>query len=181
MIKLKLSIFFLLTTSAVFSQDSLLTYTRILKADSISASNIYDKAMVWCGERFTSSKDAIRVSDKAGGIISGKGQIKNDYKIPTKKDSVISNVYTPFYFNWTMEIKDGKLRVKVYEVEYVRDVMNTDMRYPVLISGKPPIDILFMKSSKVQMEWDMAKKYFIANLDILMNGLEYSIKKKDDW
>lgn len=164
-----------------FSQDSLLTYTRILKADSIPANVIYDKAMVWCGERFTSSKDAIRVSDKAGGIISGKAQMKTFYKVPTKKDSALSNVYTPFYFNWTIEIKEGKLRVKVYEIEYVRDVMNTEIRHPVFISGKPPVDIMFMKSSKVQMEWDMAKKYFIANLDKLMDNLEVSIKKNDDW
>ena len=154
-----------------------------MHADSLTSASIYDKAMVWCGERFISSKDAIRVSDKSSGIISGKAHFSFSYMVPKKKDSAIGIVYSPFEFNWIMEVKDGRLRFKATEIEYVSSVTydRTD-KYPVYISGKSPVDIfMLMASAKVQLQWDMARKYFIIRLDQLLDDLHGRLKKEDIW
>ena len=162
------------------NSDSLLTYTRILKSDSLNASQVYDKAMIWCGERFVSSKDAIRVSDKSSGLISGKANMSFEYKVPKKKDSATSVVYSPFYFNWIMEVKENKLRIKVTEIEFIHLGGTVyEVKHPVRTVAKPPMDIMFMSSKKVQMEWDMARQYFVAKLNTLMNELETRLNVAD--
>lgn len=160
------------------AQDSLLTYTRILTFDSLSKDHIYEKALVWCGERFTNSQDAIKVSDKQAGIISGKAFMKSIYKIPKKKDSVPEDIFSDYYFNWMFEIKENKVRFTAYEIQV--DQANKK-RLVKIIDTDPPITVLFQSSVKTQRAWDLSRKYLLINLDKLLNSLLEKVQKKDDW
>ena len=159
------------------AQDSLLTYTRILQIDSISKSDIYDKALIWCSKAFTDSKSAINVKDKESGVIAGKALFTSYYKIPKKKDSVISAAYSDYLFDWLIEIKDAKLRFSLKNI-YTKQFSGD---YPVTINGKYPIKFAFTSEEKNQLEWDLAKKGLVKNIDILVTSLYSDIVKKDNW
>lgn len=160
-----------------FSQDSALIYSRVLIADSLLKGDIYDKVLIWCSKSFTDSKSAINVKDKESGIIGGKASFDSYYKIPRKKDSVISTAYTHYFFDWLIEIKDSKARFSLSNIlvnEFSGD-------FPVMINGKPPIKFAFTSDEKNQLYWDLAKRALVYNLDILLDSLYTEFKKKDNW
>ena len=167
----------LLFSSQAFSQDSLLTYTKVLHSDSLSKGEIYDRSMIWFSRSFGNSKSAIFVQDKNSGIIGGKAYYQCLYKIPTKKDSVLGTVYRDYYFNWTLEIKDGRCRFSIKDLVYSW----MDVDHVVTTSSKPPVKILFQSSEKTELEWKLSKQYFIIGMDQLMSALNNDLmeKKKD--
>jgi hypothetical protein len=182
MIKLLfLSCFLILTCVKSMGQQregDPLVYSRVLIADSVLKSDIYDKALIWCSKSFTDSKSAINVRDKESGIIAGKAMIKNYYKVPGKKDSALSFIFADYYFDWLIEVKDGKARFSTKNVSYNDDTGD----HPVYINSKPPGKVMFQAAAKTQMEWDMSKKYYIIYMDAITEGLYSDMKqKKDNW
>jgi hypothetical protein len=160
------------------SQDSLLTYSRVLIADSISKTDLYDKALLWCSKSFSDSKGAINMKDKESGIIAGKASIKNYYKVPGKKDSIASWIFSDYLFDWLIEVKNGRARFSIKNVAYNDDLGD----HPVYINSKPPRKVMFQKPEKTQMEWDMSKKYFVIYMDAITEGLYADLmQKKDNW
>jgi hypothetical protein len=157
--------------------DIPLTYSRILTLDSITKSDIYDRALVWCSKAFVDSKSAINVKDKESGIIGGKAIFDSYFKIPRKKDSVMSTSYTNYLFDWLIEIKEAKVRISLSNI-LVKEFSGD---YPVTINGKPPIKFAFTSDEKNKMYWDLAKQGFIKNIDSLVNSLQADIIKKDNW
>jgi len=173
---------FLLLPCQSFSQDSVITYTRILTATALKKEEIFDRALIWCSKAFKDSKSAIRVKERDGGIIAGKAYFESLYKVPKKKDSVISNVYSQYFFDWLIEIKENKLRFSIPLFTIKSSPTNEGDGIIVTQSIKPPYDILFMASKKVRMEWELAKKALVNNLNILLNSLDQELQKKsDDW
>lgn len=152
-------------------------YSRILTTDSASKAELYDKALIWCSKTFTDSKSAINVKDKESGIIGGKALFNSYYKVPKKKDSIISSAYSEYLFDWLMEIKDGKLRFSLKNL-FVRQFSGD---YPVMIGGKPPLKFAFTSEKNNQLEWDLAKAGFLNNIDILINTLHSDLVKNDNW
>jgi len=158
--------------------DAPLLYSRVLTVDSATKSDIYDKALVWCSKSFSDSKSAINVKEKEGGIIAGKASIKNIYKVPGKKDSVASWIFSDYIFDWLIEVKDGKARYSIKNVAYHDDLGD----HAVYVNSKPPGKVMFQKPDKTQMEWDMSKKYFLIYMDAITEALYSDLKKKtDNW
>jgi hypothetical protein len=156
--------------------DEPLIYSRVLTLDSITKGDIYDKALIWCSKSFSDSKDAINVKEKESGIIAGKASIKNYYKVPGKKDSVASWIFSDYAFDWLIEIKDGKARFTTKNVAYHDDLGD----HPVYVNSKPPGKVMFQKPEKTQMEWDMSKKYFVTYMDAITETLYSDLRKKND-
>ncbi len=107
--KFSVSLLFLILTKFLIGQDSLLTYTKILKVDSLSKNEIFDKSLIWCSKTFVDSKSAIKVKERESGIIGGKAFYQSFYKVPKKKDSITGLLFTNYYFDWLIEIKDQVL------------------------------------------------------------------------
>ena len=108
--KIFISLIITLIIKFSIGQDSLLTYSKILKVDSVSKNEIFDKTLIWCSKAFTDSKSAINVKEREGGIIGGKAYYQSFYKVPKKKDSTLGVIFSNYYFDWLIEIKEGKLR-----------------------------------------------------------------------
>lgn len=169
---------FLLVTTFVTGQDSLLTYTKILKVDSISKNEIFDKTLIWCSKAFNDSKSAINVKERDGGIIGGKAYYVSYYKIPKKKDSTMGVVFNNYFFDWLIEIKEGKLRFSATNI--LLKELNND--YVVTAKVKAPYEVWLQPKSKTEAEWKLSKEYFIKNLDKLMISLNGDlIIQKNDW
>jgi len=167
-----------------FSQDSALTYSRILKFDSLSKDEIFDKALIWCSKHFEyGSKHAIDVQERNSGIIAGKATYENKYKIPSKKDSVwMFSQFTNYRFSWLIEIKDGKLRFTTNNIEVIEE--NTpgyaDHTYYPGIDKQPVF--LMQAKSKTKLYWELSQQYFIKNMDDLISSLNNDlVAKKSDW
>ena len=165
-------------TIFAYSQDSLLTYSRVLVADAVTKSDLFDKALIWCSKSFSESKSAINVKDKESGIIAGKGSINNYYKIPRKKDSVLCLFYTDYKFDWLIEIKEGKARFSLKNII----VTETEREYLASTSIIPPVKIMFQSPEKNQLIWALSKSSFIRYIDAITDNLNSDLKqKKDNW
>lgn len=116
----------------VFSQDSLLTFSKILSFDSTSQNMIFDRTLIWCSKSFNDSKNAINVKERESGIISGKAYFDCPYYILNKrvsKDSIISPYYNSYQFDWLIEIKNNKLRFSISHL-YCYTVVAANAYYP---------------------------------------------------
>lgn len=164
-------------TLNTYGQDSLLTYSRIIKVDSTTKTELYDKAMIWCSKVFNESKSAINVRDKESGIIAGKALLNSYYKVPKKKDSALSWVYSNYYFDWLLEIKENRLRFSVKNIALHEDSGD----YLVKVNDKAPIKIAFASEEKIKTEWECSKIGLLKNIDILANSLYTDLLKKDNW
>lgn len=164
------------SSAQVNSQDSLYTFSIIIKADSLTKAQIFDKASVWCSKIFYSSKAAINVSNKEGGVLAGKANIHVSYKIPTKKDSTISIVYNDYYFDWLIESKDGRLRFSGNNFE-LKDWINS---YPVTQAIIPP-DEFGKKRERWRTAYELSRKQLEYSLNTLAASLEKELRIKDNW
>jgi len=185
-------ILFFILPFFTYSQDTLLTYTKVLTFDSISKGNIFDKALIWCSKSFKDSKSAINVKERDGGIISGKAIIDNYYYIHKNKnhpeDSTLVLCFNDYKFDWLIEVKDNKLRFSISNLNYYRNISNAysnyDIDYPVTTSEKPPHDLTFISTEKIKLYWKLSKENLFKKLDLLMKELNEEIKTakpKDDW
>ena len=72
---------FICSSKISYGQDSLLTYSKVLKVDSLNKNQIYYKTLIWCSRSFTDSKCATNVKEREGGIIGGKAVLYSAYKV----------------------------------------------------------------------------------------------------
>lgn len=180
--KLLYTAFFIILPFLSFGQDSLITYTRIFTAPTLKKEEIFDRTLIWCSQAFKDSKSAINVRERAGGILAGKAYFESLYKVPKKKDSVLSALFSNYFFDWLIEIKENKLRFSIPSFRIKTTPTNDGDGTIVTQSINAPYDVFLMASSKIRLEWDLAKKALINNLDKVMNSLDFELqKKKDDW
>ena len=176
----------------VFSQDSLVTYTKVLSFDSVSQNIIFDKTLIWCSKIFKDSKNAINVKEREGGIISGKAYLDCVYYIPKKKnstDSIISPYFKDYQFDWLIEVKNSKLRFSISQLYYYTTVGATtytssyEKKYPVTKSEIPPVDYFLNSTEKLKLYWRLSKEGLVNNLDLLLKSLNSEIinRKDNDW
>jgi hypothetical protein len=162
------------------SQDSVLMYSHILKVDTLSKNQIFDKALIWCSKSFKESKSAINVKEREGGIIAGKAKTVIVYYIPTQKDSTLGLLFYDYRFDWLIEIKDNKLRFSAKNIEVNEGAQESYL--PVTTKIEAPTKLTFTKQSKVNLWWKLSKEAFIRNLDKLMLSLyDDLIKKEESW
>jgi hypothetical protein len=89
----------------------------------------------------------------------------------------LSSVYSNYFFDWLIEIKDGRLRFSVNGIVLREDSGD----YPIMINDKAPIKIAFTSEDKIKTEWECSKAGFIRNIDLLVNSLDSDLIKKDNW
>ena len=74
---LLISLITILTNNS-FSQENL-TFSKIIKADSVSKTELFVVINDWFASNYNSANDVIQMSDKDAGIIIGKGSLKYSY------------------------------------------------------------------------------------------------------
>lgn len=162
----------------VFGQDPPLTYTKILTVDTLSKNHIFDRTLIWCSKAFNYSKSAINVKERESGILAGKAYYQSFYKYPKKKDSASGIQFVDYYFDWLIEIKEGKLRFSLSNLL----LKESDKDYLVTTSLNAPYEAWLLPKLKAELEWKYSKEYLIKNLDNLMGSLLSDIiAKKPDW
>lgn len=183
--------FIFLTPFYSFSQDTSLTYTKVLTFDSTSKNDIFDKALIWCSKSFKESKCAINVKEREGGIISGKAYIKTPYYIhkpnSRKPDSTLGYLFNDYKFDWLIEVKNNKLRFSISNllcVFYSSTPGSEDILIIVNKSENVPYKNPFISDEKLKLHWKLSKESLLNQFDLLMLTLKDEVflaKQKDDW
>lgn len=162
-----------------FAQNKPLTYSTVLQADSLTKTQIFDKALVWCAEVFENSNFAIRVKERDAGLIAGAAYMAIKYMVPRKKDSTIGFMFYKYYFDWKIEAKDGKARFSIENVE----TETSNEKFAVTDATVP--DIKYGKSimERATIEYGLSKKTFLMVMEDIGQELAAEINKakKDSW
>lgn len=155
----------------------------VLKAEGISASQIYSGAKAWFAKNMRSAQDVIQLDDAANAHIIGKANI--DFPVKSMTWHMLSGV-----IDFTIEIqaKDGRFKLKLYNFIH----KNNDKRYGdawseglVYYGGKPEN---LRKGHGKQYE-EMQKRalpLIIDNMARIISSLQEEIKNSadannDDW
>lgn len=112
--KLIILIFFSLSLSELYSQESL-SFEKIITIDSINKNDIYIKIKEWVGMTFVSAKNVIEVDDKDAGLLI----------LSTLKDFNYGGMMYACYNGFLkctikIQIKDG--RYKVIVTNFIHEV-----------------------------------------------------------
>lgn len=179
---LLLSLF--LIPALCFGQDTAVVYTQVLKADSMSKADIYEKVKEWTVTLFENTKSSIQVDDRETGIVAFDASTSAlSPAAPPIDPNDKKNVYKllPFYHQFTfktkIQIKDGRYRVEITNIQF----KSMAGEYSLTSSKKAPYKYAFSKQSKADEEWADAKLTFEKFAADFIASLHKSVTKKSDW
>ena len=120
LIKLSFVILMLLSTSAIYAQDTYglpteevtgkIYYKEIVNVPG-TTSELYRRAQKWMHSFFRNASSVIRLMDEENGVIEGRRQFK---VTTTDKKGRVQPAGTIKY-TFRIEMKDGKYRIRLYD------------------------------------------------------------------
>lgn len=181
--KLVLTIIIMTAISmTVFSQKPL-TYTEVVQVDSVSKSQLYNRAKLWFATAYNSANDVLQISNKEEGAIIGKAIMKYNPNVFRASEQTKGSIkYTIKIF-----VKEGRYKYEItgfihdpYGNQYGKSSMGlitTDKECP---NPKP---MAKRWSNKV---WGDIKTQIEGNMTSLTASLKEGMiktteSKKDDW
>ncbi len=179
--KFSFSILLTLSTLFVYAQkDTTIIYTEVIKLDSVSKEELYDRAKRFFVENYKSANDVIQLDDKENGEIVGKGVFKVNFN-----QGIAGIQPTSVYHTILIAVKDGryKYEIKNLIVRYYSKGSSIGTSYIAGRDVENPAEIY--ASSKMKMF-----KRFAAEIDSQVNATIALLKeamtkkqeiKKDDW
>jgi hypothetical protein len=174
-----LSIIFLSDLSAQTTPESL-TFSEVIKVDSVSKQELYSRAKEWFFKTYRSSKDVVANEDKEGGVILGDGSIFYDGGL--EGQSITGYVS----YKISISVKDGKYK---YEIsDFIHKSSNTykygDYSMGRLTTAENFKDSGFGKSW-YNKYWKEVKLTVQKSIDKIMPSLKAAMSKpslqKQDW
>ena len=180
---LTLIILFNFSTLILFSQEDILpidketgkiSYSEIVKVDSVDAKALYNNAKIWFVHYFNSAKNVLQLDDKESGRIIGKGLLNVTTSVIVKADAGV--------VKFTIEInaKDGRYKytfTDFWHEAYISKITTPgDLRL-----SKPGGGILTMGKGN----WNGIKRQTNEMvLDMILNlkkAMSSSQNKDDSW
>jgi hypothetical protein len=164
-----------------YSQDTLASakgqLTDIVRVESVSKEDLYNRAKIWFARNFKSSKDVIQLEDRELGKIIGKGNIP--YEASAFWPGTNFSGY--FEFMLTIEIKDGRYR---YFVEDLKHVSYKNGCSGGNLSQEKPLGSTFLGTAPNKKGWQKIKNDGYESVSLLIKSLTEEMNKstpKDDW
>src|SRR5580700_1617318 len=103
-----LPILFILISAKAFCQtDSVVSFSEVVKVDSVSQSELFERARLWVNDNFVSGKDVSQIVDKEDGQITGSGIFKSPIDIHSMGLHHYIGLYT---FTFKIFCKDGRYK-----------------------------------------------------------------------
>lgn len=176
----KLVIIFLLGPVWLFAQkDTAISFSGVVKVDSISKDDLYIRARDWFNGNFKDSKAVLQIQDKEAGEISGKGVFTTYYK---HSNLGVQNGYDQnFGFKVTIWVKDGRYKYELsnFDNYYSGNSYGAAISFGVITSSDIcPVKIPMQSKSKTDALYVDTKKRAIAMANTLIETLKISMGKK---
>jgi hypothetical protein len=97
--------------------DGKITFSEVVHVEGTSKDELYARARLWFAEAFRSANDVLQLDDKNGGVLLGKGVIKQETGGNNAFSSGPSVVKT-WRFTIKIQLRDGRYKVDVYDIDY---------------------------------------------------------------
>lgn len=180
--KFILTISFTAVSMAVFCQDAL-TYTDVVQVDSISKSQLYNRARIWFATTYNSANDVIQIENKDEGEIIGKAIMKYNPNVNFASEQTKGNIK----YTIKIYVKDGRYKYEI--TDFIHDPYGNHF-------GKSSVGLITTEeecpnpkpkpkgwSNKV---WKDIKTQIEDNINSILSSLKegmgkISETKKDDW
>ena len=108
-----------------------LTYTDIVKADSLPATELYTRAKLWFATNYNNSKAVIQADDKEAGQIIGKATMRYE---PTF--FIASGVVKgPVDYTISILLKDGRFKYEVTDFYHTADIKESAFNMGLMGEG----------------------------------------------
>ncbi len=160
-----------------------LSYSEVVKTDSIPQSELYNRAKIWFSTTYVDSKSVIQLDDKDNGQIVAKAKMVYNPKVFTGSSQ------TEGYINYTIKVfvKEGRYKYEISDFfhdpkgcefgKYCVGKITTDKDCP------NPKTLAKGWSNKV---WNDIKNQIDVNINSLLIGLKINMakqteSKKEDW
>ncbi|WP_276483605.1 DUF4468 domain-containing protein [Paraflavitalea pollutisoli] len=173
--------FFLVAPFISFSQtaqDSVISFTEVVRCDSIKKEELFVKARQWFNASFKDARSVVRIADKETGEIVAKGIVISQhwYKALGKENKI------PILYEADIAIyvKDGRYK---YEFKNFIDIEESSIKYtgPLTTAKAYPAKGY---RNKVIMDkiWNSQKEEIAITISELVVGLKsYMSKPADDF
>lgn len=96
-----------------------ITYSAVVKVDSATANELYDRALGWFGKEFKASGKAIGFSDREAGIIKSSPDV--NFEVGWVKKNGSRAHYGSVSFSMTIECKPGRFRYTMTDLVHGGD------------------------------------------------------------
>lgn len=130
--KNKFTFFFLLISFSVSSQtteifptkDGVIFYSSNQKVDTaLTKDHLFTLSKMWLAYAFNDAREVIKMEDREGGIIMGKGNFVNSIK------SGFGTYKTRVSFRITIKVKNGSYTIQISDLEATYNALNTDQTF----------------------------------------------------
>lgn len=149
--------------------DGKVVYTGVIKVDSVSKNELYNRAKLFFVKNYKSANDVLQLDDKETGQIIGKGI----FKIPTGT-GLMARTSTVLH-RLSITVKDGRYK---YEVANLVEVFNT----PGVGSGENSIDGYVLSKKKYSQSFIIDVHDYVSKfVQSLIDEMGIKSEKKDDW
>lgn len=133
--------------------DSKINYSEIVVVDGAMKDELYSKAKLWIANTFESSESLI-LDDKENGVIISKGSIQvkeNEVGVRTAFNTkpLVEKTWT---FTVKIQIKDGRCKVEMYDIEYTFAMPGNNVGHAPLPRN---LDTLFLDKKMYKKNGDL--------------------------
>lgn len=180
--KLFLCFFLLLNARAVAGSDSTLTYTGVIKAESVTAEQIYIRARSWFNESFNSSKDVLQIQDKEAKELSGKAIFYITVPFKGAGGREYQNKIR-INFNVSVWAKDSRYKYLVDNIEATSLNVTESYIGKLTSSEDMPGRYPGVSKDKLNKYWHDIKTESEKKITEMLKGLEAKVSenKGDNW
>jgi hypothetical protein len=137
-------------------EDGIITYSEVVKVDSVGANELYSRAKKWIAKSYNSANDVIQYDDKSSGEIMVNGRFKIHYY---RREPSISHLLT-------VQVKEGRYRYIISQLNY-RDKQGDNFRLENFPKG-----------------WYGEKRLYDvvdSKIKAIINSLKEAMQESDDW
>lgn len=171
-----LFVFILFSSTKCFCQtDSAITYSEVVKVDSVTKDVLYVKARDWFNNTFKDSKEVLQIADKETGEISGKGIFYGYIKHSTLG---VDNSYKNSYrFKITIWVKDSKYKYILTDIDNYDGALAFGI---ITTSDHTDMKVSMVRKKKMDEYYMAAKNAALVNAQGIILQLKDAMNKRSD-
>jgi hypothetical protein len=94
-----------------------LTYSEVIKVDSVSAKELYNRAKLWLASSYNSSKDVLQIDNTNDGQILGKALFTYHSNVFVSSENTKGNIK----YTITITAKDGRYKYEI--TDFIHDAI----------------------------------------------------------
>jgi len=151
-----------------------ITYTEVVKVDSVNSQELYVRAHSWFAHTFVSAQDVIQLDDKDAGMIFGKGtfSVSDNVVNPTMMDVHISGIVD---FAIEVQTKDGRYKYVFTDLSFkLLGMKENDLRSSTISASGT-------YKKKMNMRWQEVRQNTNATILSIIFSLKHAMTANNDY